>query len=610
MMQTNRSVLNVSKLSVDIEGRERRRILSEISFTLEADNVLGIIGQSGSGKTVLSRALVNWLRPPLRISGGSIFFKGVDLATVDEAAMQQLRGREIAYIGSDPANALDPPLPIGRQIAEKLMSVENGLARDAADRRVLQMLDAVRIPSSRQRFHEFPFQFSGGMMQRVMIVDALITNPAFLVADNITQPLDVTIAAQILRLLKELQRDFRTSTVFVSSALGVVAEIADRVIVLAHGQVVEQQGMHDLLDRPMHQYTRRLISEMPKIWGEEPLPTAVETPASETVLSVRDVSKTYSERDRNRFFVWNHIQAVRGVSFDVFRGENLGIIGESGCGKSTLSRLLGRVEAPDTGQIEFLGKDIAHMGRRQLLGLRKKFQLLLQDPFNAIPPHLTIGRTIAEPLYIQGGVSSADIEKRVRATMIEVGLQEYLYDLLPVGLSAGQRQRVNIARAMVLDPELLILDETLSALDQVEQAKLIELFGDIQKRRGITYIYISHDLSLVRRVCNRIAVMYLGRVVELASNTEIFFNPQHPYTRALLSAVPAIEERRYLPETYQMEGEPPSPINIPAGCSFRSRCPLAMDVCASADPELSATPSGGYAACHLVAPVAQATLTS
>ena len=609
-MQTNRSVLNVSQLSVDIEGRERRRILNEISFTLEADTVLGIIGQSGSGKTVLSRALVNWLRPPLRISGGSILFKGVDLATVNETAMQQLRGREIAYIGSDPANALDPTLPIGRQIAEKLMSVENDLARDAADRRVLQMLDAVRIPSSRQRFHEFPFQFSGGMMQRVMIVDALITNPAFLVADNITQPLDVTIAAQILRLLKELQRDFRTSTVFVSSALGVVAEIADRVIVLAHGEVVEQQGMHGLLDRPTHEYTRRLISEMPKIWGEEPLPTAVETPASETVLSVRDVSKTYSERDRNRFFVWNHIQAVRGVSFDVFRGENLGIIGESGCGKSTLSRLLGRVEAPDTGQIEFLGKDIAHMGRRQLLGLRKKFQLLLQDPFNAIPPHLTIGRTIAEPLYIQGGTSSVEVEKRVRATMIEVGLQEDLYDLLPVGLSAGQRQRVNIARAMVLDPELLILDETLSALDQVEQAKLIELFGDIQKRRGITYIYISHDLSLVRRVCNRIAVMYLGRVVELASNTDIFFNPQHPYTRALHRAVPAIEERRYLPETYLMEGEPPSPINIPAGCSFRSRCPLPIEICASVDPKLSATPSDGYAACHLITPIAQSTINS
>lgn len=610
MMDSTRSILEVSHLSIDLESREQRRILDDISITLEADTVLGIIGQSGSGKTVLSRALVNWLRPPLRISGGSILFKGVDLATVDEAAMQKLRGREIAYIGSDPANALDPTLPIGRQIAEKLISVEPGITRDDAYRRVLQMLDAVRIPSSQKRFHEFPFQFSGGMMQRVMIVDALITNPAFLVADNVTQPLDVTIAAQILRLLKELQRDFRTSIVFVSSALGVVNEIADRVVVLANGKVVEQQAMHDLLERPAHDYTRRLISEMPKIWGEEPLSTGVETSASEVVLSVRNVSKTYSERDRNKFFVWNHIQAVRGVSFDVFRGENLGIIGESGCGKSTLSRLLGRVEAPDTGQIEFLGKDIAHMGRRQLLGLRKKFQLLLQDPFNAIPPHLTIGRTIAEPLHIQGGMSSADIEKRVRATMIEVGLQEDLYDLLPVGLSAGQRQRVNIARAMVLDPELLILDETLSALDQVEQAKLIELFGDIQKRRGITYIYISHDLSLVRRVCNRIAVMYLGRVVELASNTDIFFNPQHPYTRALLSAVPAIEERRYLPETYLMEGEPPSPINIPAGCSFRSRCPLAMDVCASVDPQLLATPADGYAACHLVAPVAQATLTS
>ena len=609
-MQSTRSVLNVSHLSVDIEGREHRRILNEISFTLEADTVLGIIGQSGSGKTVLSRALVNWLRPPLRISSGSILFKGVDLATVDEAAMQQLRGREIAFIGSDPANALDPTLPIGRQITEKLMSVELGLAHDTADRRVLQMLDAVRIPSSHQRFDEFPFQFSGGMMQRVMIVDALITNPAFLVADNITQPLDVTIAAQILRLLKELQRDFRTSIVFVSSSLGVVNEIADRVLVLAHGQVVEQQGMQDLLKKPTHEYTRRLISEMPKIWGEQPLSTAVETPASEVVLSVRDVSKTYSERDRNKFFVWNHIQAVRGVSFDVFRGENLGIIGESGCGKSTLSRLFGRVEAPDTGQIEFRGTDIAHMGRRQLLGLRKRFQLLLQDPFNAIPPHLTIGRTIAEPLHIQGGMSSADIERRVRANMIEVGLEDDLYDLLPVGLSAGQRQRVNIARAMVLDPELLILDETLSALDQVEQAKLIELFTDIQKRRGITYIYISHDLSLVRRVCNRIAVMYLGRVVELASNTDIFFNPQHPYTRALLSAVPAIEERRYLPETYLMEGEPPSPINIPAGCSFRSRCPLAIDICASADPKLSGTPAGGYAACHLVAPMAQTTLNS
>jgi peptide/nickel transport system ATP-binding protein len=601
-MRDVRPILEVSHLSVDLEGRERRPILSDVSFTIEAETVLGIIGQSGSGKTVLSRALVNWLRPPLRISGGAIYFRGTDLAKMSEAEMQKLRGREIAYIGSDPANALDPTLPVGKQIVEKLKEVEPGISNDDARTRVMNMLDAVRIPSSWRRFNEFPFQFSGGMMQRVMIVDALITNPALLVADNITQPLDVTIAAQILRLLRELQRDFRTAIGFVSSALGMINEIADEVVVLADGRVVEQQKTRAIIESPSHTYTRRLISEMPRIWGEETAPHA-EAPAEETnvVLSVRDVTKTYSERDRNRFFTWNHIQAVRGVSFDVYRGENLGIIGESGCGKSTLSRLLGRVEAPDAGQIKFLGQDIAPMGRHQLLRLRKRFQLLLQDPFNAIPPHFTIGRTIAEPLHIQGGLTASEVEKKIRAAMAEVGLSESIYDDLPVGLSAGQRQRVNIARAMVLDPELLILDETLSALDQVEQLKLIELFRDIQRRRGITYIYISHDLSLVRRVCDRIAVMYLGRIVELAANRTIFFEPQHPYTRALLSAVPAIEERRYRPETYLMEGEPPSPINIPPGCSFRSRCPLAISQCATVDPQLTEYGGGDAAACHLIA---------
>jgi peptide/nickel transport system ATP-binding protein len=411
---------------------------------------------------------------------------------------------------------------------------------------------------------------------------------------------DVTIAAQILRLLKDLQRDFRTAIVFVSSALGVVNEIADRVVVLADGRVVEEQDTRAIVAKPGHAYTRRLISEMPKIWGDG-TPPQLPTPSSdEVVLAVRSVTKTYSQRDRNRFFSWNHIQAVRGVSFDVLRGENLGIIGESGCGKSTLSRLLSRVEAPDEGRIHFLGTDIAHMGRHELLALRRRFQLLLQDPFNAIPPHLTIGRTIAEPLHIHGGLSGSEIEKKVRSTMTEVGLPESLYDDLPVGLSAGQRQRVNIARAMILDPELLILDETLSALDQVEQAKLLDLFGTIQQRRGITYIFISHDLSLVRRVCDRIAVMYLGRIVELASNETTFFEPRHPYTRALLSAVPAIEERRFRAETYLMEGEPPSPIKIPPGCSFRTRCPLAMPVCQTVDPQPLDYGEGNAAACHLV----------
>ncbi len=597
-------VLEVSGLSVQLAGTRgaTRPVLSDVSFRLGEHQVISIIGESGSGKTVLSRALVNWINEPLRITGGTLFYRGRDLLRLPPAKMQRLRGREIAYIGSDPGSALDPTLPIGRQIVEKLRCMERGIAVAEAEARVLRVLDAVRIPSPRQRFNEFPFQFSGGMMQRVMIVDALVTNPAFLVADNITQPLDVTVAAQTLRLLRDLQRDFRTAIIFISSALGVVNEIADDVLVLGRGRVIEHQPMAALLRAPQHAYTQQLIRDVPRIWeGGEAEPEAVPATgaAADVVLSVRDVTKTYAVRDRHRLFGRRHVQAVRGVSFEALRGENLGIVGESGCGKSTLSRLLSRIESPDSGQIMYKGKDIAHLSAAQLLSLRKGFQLLLQDPFNAIPPHLHVGRTIAEPLRIHGGQGRKEMAERVRATMAEVGLSPSVYHSLPVGLSAGQRQRVNIARALVLDPELLILDETLSALDQVEQGKLLALFERLQARRGITYIYISHDLSMVRRVCNRIAVMYLGRIVELAPNRTVFFDPGHPYTRALLSAVPAIERRPYKTETYLLEGEPPDPIDIPPGCSFRTRCPFAFDRCAAEDPMLVRRNAVDLSACHL-----------
>jgi len=597
------TILQVDSLSVDVNlaGGQRRRVLDNVSFELNADRVLGIIGESGSGKTVLSRALVNWIGEPLKIAGGRILYKGRNLLELSPQAMQRLRGREIAYIGADPGSSLDPTVPIGAQIVEKLKSVEPGISESKAKSRVIEVLDAVRIPSSRKRFDEFPFQFSGGMMQRVLIVDALVTSPALLVADNITQPLDVTVAAQILRLLRELQRDFNTAIAFVSSSLGIVSDIADEILVLAQGRIVEQQPTSALLDGPKHAYTSQLIRDVPRIWHD--VAVSEHAPAAnhgrEVVLSVRDVSKTFVVSDRNRLFGSRHVQAVRGVSFEAFKGENLGIVGESGCGKSSLSRLLSRIDSPDSGEILFKGKDIARMGRGELLSLRKGFQLLLQDPFNAIPPHLTIGRTIAEPLVIHGGQGRRAVEARVRATMAEVGLSGDLYDSLPVGLSAGQRQRVNIARAMVLEPELLILDETLSALDQVEQAKLLDLFERIQIKHGITYIYISHDLSMVRRVCDRVAVMYLGRIVELANNRNIFFNPAHPYTRALLSAVPTVEDKPFRVETYLLEGEPPDPVDIPPGCSFRTRCPFAFDRCATDDPRLIPHGRDGSVACHL-----------
>ncbi|HWK63670.1 MAG TPA: ABC transporter ATP-binding protein [Rhizobiaceae bacterium] len=606
MSVSSTKILEVSNLSVDLAmpGGGSRPVLRNVDLSVSQNEVLGIIGESGSGKTVLSRALVNWISPPLFPTGGKILYRGRNLFDLPPGEMQKLRGRKVAYIGSDPGSALDPTVPIGQQIIEKLRAVEPGISWTEAKARVLRVLDAVRIPSPAQRFHEFPFQFSGGMMQRVLIVDALVTKPDLLVADNITQPLDVTVAAQILRLLRDLQRDFSTAIIFVSSALGVMNDIADNILVLADGRVVECQQTRSLIDKPEHNYTRNLIASLPRIWDAEPTtaaPPAAVDDTREVILSVRDVYRSYETKDRERLFAHRVVQAVRGVSFDVYKGDNLGIVGESGCGKSTLSRLLSRIEAPDRGQILFKGQDIAHLGRKKLLDLRRRFQLLLQDPYNAIPPHLTIGRTIAEPLRIHGGLSLKEIGEKVAATMNEVGLRADLAGKLPVGLSAGQRQRVNIARAMVLDPELLILDETLSALDQVEQGKLLDLFDRLQARHGMTYVYISHDLSMVRRVCNRVAVMYLGRVAELAGNEATFFDPAHPYTRALLSAVPAIEPKPYDTATYLLEGEPPDPIDIPPGCSFRTRCPFAFERCTTDDPALMKRSNEDFAACHLVA---------
>jgi peptide/nickel transport system ATP-binding protein len=598
MSKPGSPLMEVRDLSVAMRSESGvRPILNTIDLTVMPRSVLGIIGESGSGKTVLSRALVNWIKPPLAITSGSVRYGGRDLLALPEEEMAALRGREIAYIGANPTSALDPTVPVGHQILEKLRAVAPQLSRQDARKRIIDTLDAVRIPSPAKRFDEYPFQFSGGMMQRALIVDALVSNPKLLIADNITQPLDVTVAAQILRLLRDLQKDFDTAVVFISSALGIVSEIADDMIVLDRGHIVERQPVNALLEKPEHGYTRELIAKVPKIWtgaAEPPAPSA-----QNVVLDVRDVEKTYEVRDRNAIFAHRKVQAVRGVSFTVRRGENFGIIGESGCGKSTLSRLLSCLEAPNRGQILFEDRDIATLRGKDLLALRRRFQLLLQDPYNAIAAHSSIGRTIAEPLLIHGLVPRREIRKRVSAVMSEVGLSPSLYDQLPVGLSAGQRQRVNIARALVLEPELLILDETLSALDQVEQAKLLDLFETLQARRGITYVYISHDLAMVRRVCARIAVMYLGRVVELSDNETLFASSSHPYTRALLSAVPTVEEKPYTTETYLLEGEPPDPIDIPPGCSFRTRCPFAFDRCAREDPQLTLLPDGNLSACHL-----------
>ncbi|EPX86016.1 ABC transporter ATP-binding protein [Salipiger mucosus] len=591
---TREALLSVRDLTVAAEGG--RVVLDRISFELKPRQILSVIGESGSGKTVLARALASWLSAPLHITGGEVLFEGRDLVS-DPAHARSLAGREIAYVGGNPAGALDPTMTVGAQLVEKLRAVRPDIPAAQAREKAVRLLEAVKIPSAERRFHEYPFQYSGGMMQRAMIVDALISDPALLIADNITQPLDVTVAAQILKLMRELNENFSTAVLFICSSLPVACDAADEVMVLHAGRVVERQTPNALVVQPGHGYTRGLIEELPTLWegGPEGRDTRQDREQA-AIMSVRGVAKHYETRGKSGKAL---VQAVRNVEFDVFPGDNFGIVGESGCGKSSLMRLLTGLERPDAGSIFFENENVGEASPRRLRELRRRFQLVLQDPYGSLPPQSSIGSIVEEPLKIHRLGSRAKRRERARAALSEVGLADSLYDSLPTGLSAGQRQRLNVARAMVLEPRLLIMDETLSALDQTEQGKLLDLFERLQAQHGFTYIFISHDLTMVRRVCSRIAVMYLGETVEVAPNERLFFDPGHPYSRALLSAAPTLEERRYRPEDCLLEGEPPSPIDLPPGCAFAGRCPHAFDRCRRENPALRSRGGQALAACFL-----------
>lgn len=591
-------LLSISDLSIVLpQAGTPRPILSNISLNVPADGVLGILGESGSGKTTLAKAMVGWVSQPLQVTGGTVSFRGENL--MSPLVQQKVRPR-IGFIGADPGNAFDPTLPVGVQIAEKLLAVAPGTAMSDARKRVIALLDAVRIPSAAQRYAEFPSQYSGGMLQRAVIVDAMINDPDLLVCDNIIQPLDVTVAAQIVRLLRELRQRINAGIVFISTSVPSIADISDEMVVLAGGRIVEAGAPLSVVRAPQHAVTQELIARTPRIWTGESAPEPKATEA-QPILQVSEITKTYHVKDRARFFGKQSVQAVRGVSFDVFQGDNFGLVGESGCGKSTLSRLLSWVEEPDSGAILFEGRNIAEMTGRERFAMRRGFQLLLQDPYNCLPPHMPVGKTIGTALSIHG-VGRRETAERVRAAMAEVGLSEDDLHRLPIGMSAGQRQRVNIARALVLEPKLLILDETLSALDPVEQGRLLNLFERLQAKHGLTYLFISHDLAMVRRVCTRIAVMYLGRMVEIADTGGVFYDPGHPYTKALLSAVPTLDQRPYRTEDVLLDGEPPSPIDLPPGCSFTARCPEAIATCRLKEPSLWIRHPGRLAACHVTAP--------
>ena len=607
MISTTETVLEVKNLTVHL-GRDNagKNILDAVDIRVGREQVVGVIGESGSGKSVLCQALVDTLPGPLTVTEGEILFEGQDIRVLSAKQLQEVRGNRIGYIGSNPFSALDPTMTVGSQLVEKLQVKIPGTGSREARDRVISLLEAVRIPDATLRINEFPHQYSGGMIQRAMIVDALLTEPDLVIADNVTLPLDVTVAAQILRLFHDLRKRVNASFVFVSSSLPVVSDVADELYVLQNGRIIENGKASEVIGNPTSAYTQHLVRSLPKIWTLAPEERHRGLVDSQKqmgeILTLEGVAKTYQTRDRNSFFGRNNVRAVREVTFSTSRGESFGLVGESGCGKSTLSRLMTWLEKPDEGKITFLGRDIQKLSRKEQFELRRRFQLLLQDPYNSIPPHYTIGRTITEPLLIHENISASEARTRGLSVMREVGLPTHYYDELPGPLSAGERQRVNIARALILEPDLMIFDETLTSLDHGQQESILALLETAQRKHDLTYIYISHDLGMVRRACDRVAVMYLGEIVELGDTEQIFKAPTHPYTRALLSALSTLEEKPFDETACLVDGEPPSPINLPEGCSFANRCPSAMDICRKVNPPVTVFNESSVRRCHLQLP--------
>jgi len=652
-----------------------------VSLEIAAGETVGVVGESGSGKSVTTHALMQLLRGA-RVSG-TARFDGIDLLSLSNRAMRSVRGARIAMVFQDPLSSLHPQYRVGWQIVEAIRAHES-IGRHAAARRAVALLDEVGIADPQRRAGEFPHQFSGGMRQRVMLAMALALRPQLLIADEPTTALDVTVQAQLLDLVARLQREYGTAVLLVTHDLGVVAQVATRMLTMYAGRIVEEATTVEGFSHPHHPYTRGLLECIPgtstrggrlvPIGGQPPSllvtppgcafaprcpeardecrqalpPTRRLSPShrSECVLPVlgavadnvepaepdsptppvvavrsqpapapagddgsavgqgavllraAGLVKHFPGRRSGPLTRGPAVRAVDGVELEVRRGETLGLVGESGSGKSTLARLLAGLIAPTAGTVELDGTDLAHLDRRGLRAIRRDVQVIFQDPYGSLNPRRRVGSIIADPLVIHGA-DRAGVRPRVQELMELVGLNPEHYNRFPVAFSGGQRQRIGIARALALEPRLVICDEPVSALDVSIQAQIINLLQRLQRELHLTYVVVAHDLGVVEHLADRVTVMYLGRLIETAPTDELFRRPRHPYTRALLDAVPVADpgQRR---SARPVAGEVPSPTAPPPGCRFHPRCPIAEADCRVDDPALvvrPGDPAGHRTAC-------------
>jgi glutathione transport system ATP-binding protein len=578
-------LLDVSSLSVAFRTSERTiAAVRDVSFGVGRGETIAIVGESGSGKSVTALSLMRLVEHGGgTITSGRLEFQRprgsrLDLAQADAATMRSIRGAEIAMIFQEPMTSLNPVYTVGEQIAESIR-LHQDKSRGAARREALRMLEQVRIPEAKQVLDRHPHQLSGGMRQRVMIAMALSCKPALLIADEPTTALDVTIQAQILGLVRALQDEMHMAVIFITHDMGVVAEVAERVVVMYQGKKVEEGSVDAIFHAPQHAYTRALLAAVPKLGsmqgtdaparfpllgadGEAATPRANKPiPADGApILKVRAL-KTHFDLPSGFFGrVRRRVHAVEQVSFDLKAGETLALVGESGCGKSTTGRSLLRLVPIEAGSIEFGGRDIAHLPADQVRPLRREIQMVFQDPYASLDPRLTVGFSIAEPLYVHGAARGSEARDRVAWLLSHVGLAPEHAQRYPHEFSGGQRQRIAIARALALQPKIIIADEAVSALDVSIRAQIVNLMLDLQTEFGVAYLFISHDMAVVERISHRVAVMYLGQIVEIGPRRAIFEDPRHPYTRKLLAAVPIADPARRRRKRELSSDEIPSPI--------------------------------------------------
>ncbi len=580
-------ILDISNLSVSFgRGASSFQAVKSLSLHVDRGETLAIVGESGSGKSVTSLAIMRLVEfGSGRIDTGRMLFKGtrtqtLDLRTQSEDEMRRLRGAEIGMIFQEPMTSLNPVFTVGSQILEAIL-LHQDLDHRQANAATLRILDQVRIPDASAMMGRYPHELSGGMRQRIMIAMALSCKPSLLIADEPTTALDVTIQAQILLLLKELQKEMEMGIIFITHDMGVVAEVADRVIVMRHGEVVESSDVLNVFANPHHAYTKALLAAVPRLGDmrglDEPrrfeldaqgdvsssaqkLSQAIEPhKAGPVILSVNKLVTRFDLRSGIFSRVKARVHAVEQVSFDLHQGETLALVGESGCGKTTTGRSLIGLTKHLQGQVELDGQRVIYEDAQSLRHLRQQVQFVFQDPFASLNPRMKVGECIKEPMLIQGLEFGLALERRVASLMERVGLDPSTVNRYPHEFSGGQRQRICIARALSVNPRVLIADESVSALDVSIRAQIINLLIDLQRELGIAYLFISHDMAVVERISHRVAVMYLGQIVEIGPRRAVFENPLHPYTRKLMQAVPIADPTRTR-ETILENSELPSPI--------------------------------------------------